>query len=193
MCAALGPVVTPLFYAALGLGAVNQVVEANQANRQAKYLAQSAVTEAENADKALALNQEGLNTSLREQSQANAQEQMALAKQGRKATAALRASERTGLTIGLLMGDEERETGIAQDLLSQTLASTVGQYRRKTLGLEAQRDDRRNRALETYNKAKGMRRGPLDVALGTLSSGLSSYTNLYGLADKKASTSTSTS
>ena len=86
MCAALGPVVTPLFYAALGLGAVNQVVEANQANRQAKYLAESAAAEAEAADKALALNQEGLNTGLREQRQANAQERMAIAKRGRRAT-----------------------------------------------------------------------------------------------------------
>ena len=182
MCAALGPVVTPLFYAALGLGAVNQFVEAGNQNRKAKYLAESAIAEQEAADKALALNQEGLNTGLREQRQANAQERMALAKRGRQATAALRASERTGLTIDLLLGDEERETGIAKDLLKQTLDSTVGQHRRKTLGLKAQRDDRRNRALETYNQAKGMRRGPLDVALGTLGSGLSSYTNLLGQA-----------
>ena len=149
MCAALGPVVTPLFYAALGLGAVNQFVEAGNQNRKAKYLAESAIAEQEAADKALALNQEGLNTGLREQRQANAQERMALAKRGRQATAALRASERTGLTIDLLLGDEERETGIAKDLLKQTLDSTVGQHRSTKVYLVSNCSDTSNIKVST--------------------------------------------
>ena len=186
MCAvlpALGPVVAPLFYAGLGLTAVNQVVGANQANQQAAFMGRQAVKEAESANLAFAREQEGLGASLKEQRKANAQEQLALAKQGLKAKGALRASENAGLTLDLLIGDEDRKTGEAKSLFEQTMDSATQQYRRNTLGLTAKRDDRLNAAKSKRNKAQGMTRGPLDVALGTLSSGLSSYTDLLGQAE----------
>tara|TARA_R100000655_G_scaffold87276_2_gene127440 strand:+ start:338 stop:895 length:558 start_codon:yes stop_codon:yes gene_type:complete len=185
MCVAALPALglgstAPLFYAGLGLGAVNQIVGANRANQQAAFMGRQAAQAAESANLALAREQEGLGARLKEERKANIQEQLALAKRGAQAAGAVRASERSGLTIDLLLGDVERQEGEAKSLLEQTMESATQQYRRNTLGLTAKRDDRRNRALETYNKAKGMRRGPLDVALGTLSSGLSSYTNLLG-------------
>ena len=176
---ALGAAATPLFLASLGLGAVNQVVGANRANQQAAFMGRQAVQEAAQADQAFALKQEGLTARLKEERKANAQEQLALAKRGLQQQGQLRASERAGLTIDRLLGDAEREEGEASNLLNQTLASTVQQYRRNTLGLVAERDNRRNVAQSKLNQAKSMRRGPLDVALGTLSSGLSSYSNLY--------------
>ena len=175
----LGGAASNVFLGSLGLGAVNQVVGANRANQQAQFQARQAVQESAQADQAFALKQEGLTARLKEERKANAQEQLALAKRGLQQQGQLRASERAGLTIDRLLGDAEREEGEASNLLNQTLASTVQQYRRNTLGLVAERDNRRNVAQSKLNQAKSMRRGPLDVALGTLSSGLSSYSNLY--------------
>ena len=132
----------------------------------------------EAADSAFALKQEGLGARLKEDRKANAQEQLALAKQGLQAKGQLLAAERSGLTLDLLLGDVERQEGEAKSLLEQTMESATQQYRRNTLGLTAKRDDRLNAAKSKRNQAQGMTRGPLDVALGTLSSGLSSYTSL---------------
>ena len=178
----LGGAASNVFLGSLALGGTQQVIAANQANQRASFLGKQAVQQAEAADSALAIEQEGLGASLKEERKANAQEQLALAKQGARAAGAVRASENAGLTIGLLIGDVERQTGEASNLLNQTLASTVQQYRRNTLGLDAKRKRRRVDAENTRNQALGMRRGPLDVALGTLSSGLSSYYGLRGQA-----------
>ena len=178
----LGGAASNVFLGSLALGGTQQVIAANQANQRASFLGKQAVQQAEAADSALAIEQEGLGASLKEERKANAQEQLALAKQGAQAAGAVRASENAGLTIGLLIGDVERQTGEASNLLNQTLASTVQQYRRNTLGLDAKRKRRRVDAENTRNQALGMRRGPLDVALGTLSSGLSSYYGLRGQA-----------
>ena len=178
----LGVKGTNILLSQLALGGTQQVIAARKANQQAQFFGKKAKKEAEAADAALAIEQEGLAARLKEESKANAQEQLALARQGAQAAGAVRASERAGLTIDMLLGDVERQTGEASNLLNQTLASTVQQYRRNTLGLDAKRKSRRVDAENTRNEALGMRRGPLDVALGTLSSGLSSYYGLRGQA-----------
>lgn len=178
----LGVKGTNILLSQLALGGTQQYIAARQANQRAQFLGKQAKQQAEAADSALAIEQEGLAARLKEERKANAQEQLALARQGAKAAGAVRASERAGLTIDMLLGDVERQTGEASNLLNQTLASTVQQYRRNTLGLDAKRKRRRVEAENTRNEALGMRRGPLDVALGTLSSGLSSYSSLLGQA-----------
>ena len=178
----LGTAATNALVADVLLTGTKQVIDTRRLNRQAKFEATQAVKEAEAADSALAIEQEALAARLKEERKANAQEQLALAKRGAQAAGAVRASERAGLTIDMLLGDVERQTGEASNLLNQTLASTVQQYRRNTLGLDAKRKRRRVEAENTRNEALGMRRGPLDVALGTLSSGLSSYSSLLGQA-----------
>ena len=175
----LGGAASNVLLGSLALGGTQQVIAARRANQQAQFLGKQAKQKAEAADSALAIEQEGLTARLKEERKANAQEQLALARQGAKAAGAVRASERAGLTIDMLLGDVERQTGEASNLLNQTLASTVQQYRRNTLGLDAKRKRRRVEAENTRNEALGMRRGPLDVALSTLGSGISSY---YGLA-----------
>lgn len=178
----LGVEASNALIAQLALGGTKGYIEMQQANQQAKFQAKQAVKEAEAADYAFALEQEGLGASLKEQRKANAQEQLALARKGAQAAGAVRASERAGLTIDMLLGDVERQEGEAKSLLEQTLASTVQQYRRNTLGLDAKRRDRRNLAKSKYNQAKGKVTGGLDLALGTLGSGISSYYNLVGKA-----------
>ena len=180
--AALGGAGAPLsnlFLGSLGLSAVTGIVGANQANQQAAFMGRQAVQEAESANLAFAREQEGLGARLKEERKANAQEQLALAKQGAQAAGAVRASERSGLTIDLLLGDLERQEGDAKSLLEQTMESATQQYRRNTLGLKAKRDNRFNVAKSKRNQAQGMAKGGLDVALSTLGSGISSY---YGLA-----------
>ena len=178
----LGVEASNVLLAQLSLGGTKQVIDTRRLNKQAQFEATQAVKEVQAADSAFAIEQEGGAARLKEERKANAQEQIALAKQGAQAAGALRASERAGLTIDMLLGDVERQTGEASNLLNQTLASTVQQYRRNTLGLDAKRKNRRTSAENTRNQALGMRRGPLDVALGTLSSGLSSYSSLLGQA-----------
>ena len=178
----LGVKGTNILLSQLALGGTQQVIAARKANQQAQFFGKQAVQQAEAADSAFAIEQEGLGARLKEERKANAQEQLALARQGAQAAGAVRASERAGLTIDMLLGDVERQTGEASNLLNQTLASTVQQYRRNTLGLDAKRKRRRVEAENTRNQALGMRRGPLDVALSTLGSGISSYYGLRGQA-----------
>ena len=127
----------------------------------------------EAADSAFALKQEGLGARLKEERKANAQEQLALAKKGLRAKGQLLAAERTGLTVDLLLGEEERKEGEAKSLLEQTMESATQQYRRNTLGFKATRDNR-------VAKANSMRKGGLDVALDTIGSGLTRYYGLVG-------------
>tara|TARA_R100001443_G_scaffold22514_1_gene34773 strand:+ start:55 stop:681 length:627 start_codon:yes stop_codon:yes gene_type:complete len=129
----------------------------------------------EAADSAFALKQEGLGARLKEDRKANAQEQLALAKQGLRAKGQLLAAERTGLILDRLLGDAEREEGEKRSLLEQTMESATQQYRRNTLGFKATRDNR-------VAKANNMRRGGLDVALDTIGSGLTRYYGLVGNA-----------
>ena len=156
-------------------------IDMRRINQQAKFQAEQAVKEAESADLALAREQEGLGARLKEERKANIQEQLALAKRGAQAAGAVRASERAGLTLDLLLGDVERQEGDAKSLLEQTMESATQQYRRNTLGLKAKRDNRFNIAKSKRNEAQGMARGGLDVALDTLGSGISNY---YGLVTK---------
>ena len=178
----LGTAATNALVADVLLTGTKQVIDTRRLNRQAQSFGKQAKQEAEAAYAALALEQEGLAARLKEERKANAQEQLALARRGAQAAGEVRASERAGLTIDMLLGDVERQTGEASNLLNQTLASTVQQYRRNTLGLDAKRKRRRVEAENTRNQALGMRRGPLDVALSTLGSGISSYYGLRGQA-----------
>ena len=181
MCVVSGPLAlglgkaAPWFYAALGLGATKKYFDYKRENKIAKFQQNAALAEAESANEAFIAEQEGLASRLKEERKANAQEQLALARKGLQAQGQVRASERAGLTIDMLLGDVERQTGEASNLLNQTLASTVQQYRRNTLGLKAKRQNRLNTAESNYNLASSKRRGGLDFALDTLSTGVSNY------------------
>jgi len=168
-----------LFAMQLGLGAVTAGMQMQQANRVAQYQGQAAVRAAESANKAFAIQQEGLASRLREERQKSAQEKQEVGKKRLQAEGAIRASERTGLTIDLLLADADRQAANWQDALTQTMQSATQQYGRDVKGLEAQRDGRTNQAIDTRNQAMANQRGLLDVIAQTASTGLSSYSNLY--------------
>tara|TARA_Y100001973_G_scaffold89285_1_gene135457 strand:+ start:3659 stop:4279 length:621 start_codon:yes stop_codon:yes gene_type:complete len=175
----LGAKASNLFLAQLGLAAVTSGMQMAQANRIASYQGQAAVRAAESANKAFAIQQEGLASRLREERQKSAQERQEVGKKRLQAEGAIRASERTGLTIDLLLADADRQAANWQDALTQTMQSATQQYGRDVKGLEAQRDGRTNQAIDTRNQAMANQRGLLDVIAQTASTGLSSYANLY--------------
>ena len=168
-----------LFAMQLGLGAVTAGMQMQQSNRIASYQGQAAVRAAESANKAFAIQQEGLASRLREERQKSAQEKQEVGKKRLQAEGAIRASERTGLTIDLLLADADRQAANWQDALTQTMQSATQQYGRDVKGLEAQRDGRTNQAIDTRNQAMASQRGLLDVIAQTANTGLTSYSNLY--------------
>ena len=168
-----------LFAMQLGLGAVTAGMQMQQSNRIASYQGQAAVRAAESANKAFAIQQEGLASRLREERQKSAQESQEVGKKRLQAQGAIRASERTGLTIDLLLADADRQAANWQDALTQTMQSATQQYGRDVKGLEAQRDGRTNQAIDTRNQAMANQRGLLDVIAQTANTGLTSYSNLY--------------
>ncbi len=168
-----------LFAMQLGLGAVTAGMQMQQSNRIASYQGQAAVRAAESANKAFSIQQEGLASRLREERQKSAQESQEVGKKRLQAQGAIRASERTGLTIDLLLADADRQAANWQDALTQTMQSATQQYGRDVKGLEAQRDGRTNQAIDTRNQAMANQRGLLDVIAQTANTGLTSYSNLY--------------
>lgn len=168
-----------LFAMQLGLGAVTAGMQMQQSNRIASYQGQAAVRAAESANKAFSIQQEGLASRLREERQKSAQESQEVSKKRLQAQGAIRASERTGLTIDLLLADADRQAANWQDALTQTMQSATQQYGRDVKGLEAQRDGRTNQAIDTRNQAMANQRGLLDVIAQTANTGLTSYSNLY--------------
>ena len=175
----LGAAASNMFLAQLGIAAVTTGAQVAQANKIASYQGQAAVRAAESANKAFAIQQEGLASRLREERQKSAQESQEVGKKRLQAQGAIRASERTGLTIDLLLADADRQAANWQDALTQTMQSATQQYGRDVKGLEAQRDGRTNQAIDTRNQAMANQRGLLDVIAQTASTGLSSYANLY--------------
>jgi len=171
-----------LFAAQLGIGAVTSGLQMAQANRVASYQNEAAIRAAESANQAFAAQQEGLASRLREERQKTAQEKQSINTQRLQAEGAIRASERSGLTIDLLLADADRQTANWRDALNQTMQSADQQYRRNVGQLEAQRDGRQNSAIDMRNQASANQRSLLDVIAQTASTGLSSYTNLYGKA-----------
>ena len=178
----LGAAASNLFLAQLGIGAVTSGLQMAQANRVASYQNEAAIRAAESANQAFAAQQEGLASRLREERQKTAQEKQSINTQRLQAEGAIRASERSGLTIDLLLADADRQAANWRDALNQTMQSADQQYRRNVKGLEAQRDGRQNSAIDMRNQASANQRSLLDVIAQTASTGLSSYTNLYGKA-----------
>jgi len=178
----LGAAASNLFLAQLGIAAVTSGLQMAQAKRVARYQNEAAIRAAESANQAFAAQQEGLASRLREEKQKTAQEKQSINTQRLQAEGAIRASERSGLTIDLLLADADRQASNWRDALTQTMQSADQQYRRNVKGLEAQRDGRQNSAIDMRNQASANQRSLLDVIAQTASTGLSSYTNLYGKA-----------
>ena len=186
MCVVAGPLAlglgkaAPLFYANLGIQGA-QMIQRNRAARQAaNYQYEAARRQALSAEQAFAQQQEGLAANLKETRAAQAQERLAATVQGQQARGAIAATEGlSGRTASLLARDAGRQQANLRNSINQTMASATGQYRRNALGLLAQRDSRRNQALDLQNQAYATAQQNTSGIFDFLGAGVRTYTGLY--------------
>ena len=135
----------------------------------------SAVKSNESAEQSFANQQEATAAQLKETRASSAQEKLAKTIQGLQARGRIRASERAGLTVGLLTADAERQAANARESINQSLESATNQYRRNVLGLEADRDSRRNSLQSQINQAYNQIPSLGSIILNTATQGLNTY------------------
>ena len=108
MCVVAGPLAlglgsaAPLFYAGLGLSAVNAISQRNAARAAADQKYQSSLIANRSAEQAFAAQQEALAAQLKESRASKAQDKQAATIRSLQAKGAIQASGRSGLTIDLL-------------------------------------------------------------------------------------------
>ena len=168
-----------LFLGSLAIGAVQTVQAQRVANQQASYAYESARRSALSADAAFAAQQEAVSARLREERQAAAQKRQEANIKQLQAQGAIAATEGiSGNLAALLDRDAERQAGRLRDAINQTMESADRQYQRDIDGLEAQRESRRNEAIDYQNQAyMQAQKAPtlLDTVAEAATLGLNSY------------------
>ena len=176
-----------LFNASLALSAVTQVAGAASKNRVARqtasYAYQAAESTARSADAALTAQQEALNSQLLERRADAAQKKLAKTIEGLQAKGKAAATEgRSGRLIELIQMDIERQTAGLRESLEQSLQSAEAQYGRDVSAIVAQRDSRRNQAMDIqnrgYTQAMQQYQGLLPTIGNIASTGLQTYLGL---------------
>ena len=187
MCVVTGPLAlglgkaAPLFYANLGIQGAQMIQNNRVARQTANYQYEAARRSALSAERAFAQQQEGMAANLKETRAAKAQERLAATVQGQQARGAIAATEGlSGRTAQLLSMDAGRQQANLRNSINQTMKSATGQYRRNALGLLAQRDSRRNQALDLQNQAYANARQNSSGIFDFLGAGVQSYTGLVG-------------
>ena len=170
----------PLFAASLGLNLVSGLAQRSAAQAAANQTYRASVIANRSAEQAFAAQQEALAAQLKESRASKAQEKQAATIRGLQARGAVKASGRAGLTVDLLLQDQERQTANFRESINQALESASRQYTRNVQGLTAQRDDRRNQLQSNINQAYNEIPTLGSVLLNTAVSGLSSYASLTG-------------
>ena len=181
MCVAALPALGsagPLFAASLGLNLVSGLAQRSAAQAAAEQTYQSSLIANRSAEQAFTAQQEATAAELKETRASQAQEKLAKTIQGLQARGSIRASERAGLTVNLLLADQERQTANARESINQALESATRQYSRNIQGLEAQRDNRRNQLQSNINQAYNQIPSLGSVLLNVATSGLNSYAQL---------------
>tara|TARA_R100000234_G_C4926974_1_gene146691 strand:+ start:42 stop:671 length:630 start_codon:yes stop_codon:yes gene_type:complete len=168
----------PSFLASLGLNLVSGLVQRSAAQAAANQTYQAALIANRSAEQAFTAQQEATADQLKETRKSSAQEKLAKTIQGLQAQGRIRASERAGLTINLLLADQERQTANARESINQAVESASRQYTRNVKGLEAQRDNRRNQLQSNINQAYNQVPSLGSILLNTAVQGLSSYASL---------------
>jgi len=188
MCVAAFPAIgglaagtqSALFAAGLGLNLATGLAQRSATQAAANQTYQSALIANRSAEQAFAAQQEALAAQLKESRASKAQEKQAATIRGLQARGAVKASGRAGLTVDLLLQDQERQTANFRESINQALESASRQYTRNTEGLRAQRDNRRNQLQSNINQAYNQIPTLGSVLLNTAVSGLSSYASLTG-------------
>ena len=174
---ALGSAATP-FVASLGLNLASGLAGRSAAQAAANQTYQSALIANRSAEQSFTAQQEATAAQLKETRASSAQEKLAKTIQALQAKGAIRASERAGLTVNLLLADAERQSANARESINQALESATRQYSRNIQGLEAQRDNRRNQLQSNINQAYNQIPSLGSIILNTAAQGLSSYASL---------------
>ena len=178
MCVAvlgLGKAAGGLFLGSLGLNLATGLAQRSAAQSAAEQTYQSALIANKSAEQSFANQQEAIAAELRETRASKAQEKLAKTIQSLQAKGAIRASERAGLTVNLLLANQERQAANARESINQTLESISRQYTRNVEGLVAQRDNRRNQLQSNINQAYNQIPSLGSVLLNVASTGLSNY------------------
>ena len=155
------------------------------ANQQARYAYEAARRGAEAADLAFSREVEATASRLKEERASAAQQKLTATIKGMRAKAAIRATERSGLTIDLLLQDAENQAANLREAITQTMDTQVRQYSRDVQAFEAKRDSRRNQQIDLQNQAyMNAQKAPtlLDTIAQTANQGLQDYTTLKALA-----------
>ena len=185
MCVAvlgLGAKAGGLFLGSLGLNLATGLAQRSAAQAAAEQTYQSALFSNKSAEQSFANQQEAIAAELRETRASKAQEKLAKTIQGLQAKGRIRANEQAGLTVQLLLQDEERQTANAREAINQTLESIGRQYTRNVKVLVAQRDTRRNQLQSNINQAYNQIPSLGSVLLNVASQGLSTYGQLTALS-----------
>ena len=168
-----------LFLGSLAIGVASTVQAQRVANQQASYAYESARRSALSADAAFAAQQEAVSARLREERQAAAQKRQEASIKQLEAQGAIAATEGiSGNLAALLDRDAQRQAGKLRDTINQTMESADRQYQRDIDGLEAQRESRRNEAIDYQNQAyMEAQKAPtlLDTVAQAATLGLNSY------------------
>ena len=168
-----------LFLGSLAIGVASTVQAQRVANQQASYAYESARRSALSADAAFAAQQEAVSARLREERQAAAQKRQEASIKQLEAQGAIAATEGiSGNLAALLDRDAQRQAGVLRDTINQTMESADRQYQRDIDGLEAQRQSRRNEAVDFQNQAyMEAQKAPtlLDTVAEAATLGLNSY------------------
>ena len=167
-----------LFAASLGLNLASGLAQRSAAQAAADQTYQSALIANRSAEQAFTAQQEATAAQLKETRASSAQEKLAKTIQALQAKGAIRASERAGLSVNLLLADTERQAANARESINQTLESVSRQYKRNVEGLEAQRDSRRNQLQSNINQAYNQIPTLGSIILNTAAQGLNSYATL---------------
>ena len=168
-----------LFLGSLAIGAVQTIQAQRVANQQASYAYESARRSALSADAAFAAQAEATSARLREERQAAAQKRQEADIKQLEAQGAIAATEGiSGNLAALLDRDAQRQAGVLRDTINQTMESADRQYERDVEGLVAQRESRRNEAIDYQNQAyMQAQKAPtlLDTVAEAATLGLNSY------------------
>ena len=169
-------------WAQVAVSALTAALQIKQQQKVAEYQYEAAQRAAESANQAFMDQQEGLSARLREEKQAAEQQKFDVAKKTLQAKGAIKATERAGLTIDLLLADAEREQGNWTNALNQTIQSADRQYTRNLKQLEAQREGRYNQAIDMRNQASANAGSLLETVANVANTGLTNYINYRALA-----------
>ena len=173
-----------LLNASLALSAVTGVASAASKNRvarqQASYAYQAAERTALSADAALTAQQEALNSQLLERQADAGQKKLGKTIEGLQARGKVAATEgRSGRLMQLIQMDVERQTARIREGIQQSLESAEAQYGRDVAAIVAQRDSRRNQAMDIqnrgYTQAMQNYQGLLPTIANVASTGLQTY------------------